>query len=310
MTTAQDPAAAAVYGFPPFGLVDPRGVQTSPFAPGSTPLEELADGSLQDFTVLAPPGTTERRYAVAHALRALQPGGRLTVLAPKDKGGSRLKGELQAFGCTIEETAKQHHRICHATRPEQPSGVDEAIVAGAPRLVEALGVWSQPGLFGWDRIDPGSRLLADNLPELVGEGADLGCGIGYLARAILRSARVERLALIDIDRRAVECCRRNVIDPRVELQWTDLRDDAAGLADLDFVVTNPPFHDAGREDQSLGAAFIGVAARALRPGGTLWIVANRHLPYEAPLRAAFERVEPKADQAGFKVYAATKRRGR
>jgi 16S rRNA (guanine1207-N2)-methyltransferase len=39
-------------------------------------------------------------------------------------------------------------------------------------------------------------------------------------------------------------------------------------------------------------------------------VSNRHLPYEAPLRAAFDRVEPRADAGGFKVYQATKGRRR
>ena len=54
---------------------------------------------------------------------------------------------------------------------------------------------------------------------------------------------------------------------------------------------NPPFHDGGTEDQALGQAFIRRAAEALRPGGTLWLVANRHLPYEATLSAAFKTVD-------------------
>jgi 16S rRNA (guanine1207-N2)-methyltransferase len=55
-------------------------------------------------------------------------------------------------------------------------------------------------VFSWDRIDPGTALLMQHLPALSGRGADIGCGIGILARAVLASAKVEQITLIDIDR--------------------------------------------------------------------------------------------------------------
>ncbi len=44
----------------------------------------------------------------------------------------------------------------------------------------------------------------------------------------------------------------------------------------------------------------------LRKGGTAWIVANRHLPYEAELDAAFKRVRMVVDQGGYKIFEAVK----
>jgi 16S rRNA (guanine1207-N2)-methyltransferase len=38
----------------------------------------------------------------------------------------------------------------------------------------------------------------------------------------------------------------------------------------------------------------------------LWIVANRHLPYEAELKDAFKRVDMIADSGGYKVFEAVK----
>jgi 16S rRNA (guanine1207-N2)-methyltransferase len=67
---------------------------------------------------------------------------------------------------------------------------------------------------------------------------------------------------------------------------------------------NPPFHDGGVEDQALGRTFIRRAAEALRPGGTCWLVANRHLPYEAELKAHFRRVAPIVEAEGYKIYEA------
>src|SRR5690606_28760066 len=108
----------------------------SPLIPGASPLESIPDASLDAVVIYAPPGVLERDAVLAHALRALKPGGQITALAPKDKGGSRIRKVLESFGCQVEDLPKRRHRICRAVRPETPRGLDAAIAAGAPRLVE------------------------------------------------------------------------------------------------------------------------------------------------------------------------------
>lgn len=297
-----------LYGVPAPGLIDvpPGAQQVSPLVPGSADLATLPDASADEAFVLAPGGTLERDYVLAQTLRALKPGGRLTAFAPKDKGGSRLRKVLEAFGCQVGEDARRHHRFCYVERPVRPARIAEAIAAGAPRVVPALGLWSQPGVFSWDRVDTGSAQLIVALPPLAGRGADLGCGVGVLATRILASPAVTTLACIDLDRRATDCAAHNLDDPRVTVTQADVRrlDEAAG--DLDFVVMNPPFHDGGHEDRDLGVAFVRAAARLLRKGGTCWLVANRHLPYEKPLAEAFAHVEVRSDTGGYKVVEARK----
>ncbi|CAN5165606.1 class I SAM-dependent methyltransferase [soil metagenome] len=303
-----DTYRAAVYGSPLLDVVDvPSGaVQVSPMVADSTDLAELPEASLDEIVIQAPAGAAERRYVLAQALRVLKVEGRLTAMAPKDRGGLRMNKELTAFGCAIGESAKRHQRICVTLKPATLTGIDAAIAEGAPRRLDGDGLWTQPGVFSWDRLDPGSALLLKSLPPLSGVGVDLGCGIGVLSHAILASPKVTKLTLIDLDRRAVEAARRNVADPRVEVRWTDARRGADLLSGLDFVVTNPPFHDGGGEDKALGQAFITAAAAMLRKSGVLWIVANRHLPYEAALNEHFKTVRPVADAGGFKVYEARK----
>lgn len=304
----QTASSIALYGLPSAEIVErsPQAVQVSPLIPGSAALEDMAPGSLSEVMMLAPPGTAERRYAMALALRALEAGGRFIAAAPKDKGGSRLKKELEAFGGDVEDSPRRHHRICALRRPAEPQGLDQAIAEGAPRLDAGLGLWTQPGVFSWDRVDPGSALLLQHLPPLAGRGADLGCGLGVLARRILANPEVGSLSMIDIDRRAVDCARRNVDDPRAEIAWADATGPAAPLEGLDFVVMNPPFHDGGGEDRALGQRFIRRAHEILRKGGVLWLVANRHLPYEPVLEPLFARVERRADSGGYKVFEARK----
>lgn len=295
-----------IYGRPP-AVFDPpmSATQTSPLIPGSSALEDMADGSADDITLYAPPGAVERRYVLAQALRVLKAGGRLDVMAPKDKGGSRLAKELKGFGLEFAENAKAHHRRVQLTRPEAVEGLDGAIRDGAPRIVPGLEAWSQPGVFAWDRIDTGTALLVQVLPPLKGHGIDLGCGYGALATVVLRAPAVASLRMIDLDRRALSAAKKNVEDARARFEWDDVRTlEAAGT--LDFVVSNPPFHDGGIEDKRLGQKFIRKSAELLKKGGVAWIVANRHLPYEQDLNEVFKRVNMVADQQGFKVFEAVK----
>jgi 16S rRNA (guanine1207-N2)-methyltransferase len=295
-----------LYGRPPLVFEPPSdATQTSPLIPGSAALEDVATGTAETVTIYAPPGAIERRYVLAQGLRALKPGGRLDVMAPKAKGGSRLKGDLESFGLTFSEAAKAHHRRCILTRPEVVDGLDAAIAAGGLHQVAGLDAWSQPGIFAWDRVDAGSALLARHLPPMKGAGADLGCGYGALATVVLASPAVTSLKLVDLDRRAVEAARRNITDPRATLEWADVRT-VEGASDLNFIVTNPPFHDGGTEDKTLGQGFIRTAGAMLKKGGVLWLVANRHLPYEAELGRAFNRVRVVADQGGYKLFEAVK----
>lgn len=294
----------AVYGTPPLELATPGGgaVQVSPLILGAASLEGLGDRSLARMTVAAPPGVLERRYVLAHALRVLAPDGELIALAPKTRGGSRLGQELREFGCEVAESGRRHHRICLVSRPRAPTGLSEAIAAGAPQFVGALKLWSQPGVFSWDRLDEGTSRLITALPPLSGRGADLGCGLGVLSLAALRSAAVTELAAIDIDARAVGAARRNLADERARIVQGDVRQ--AGLSNLDFVVMNPPFHAGGREDRELGTGFIAAAARSLKRGGRCLLVANIALPYEAPLGSAFRQVRVLDRSRGYKVFEA------
>ncbi len=309
-----DPSAnetRGLYGTVPSGLLDvpPLATQCSPCHPGSIALGDFPEASLDNMIMHAPASTVERRHVLALALRALKPGGELTAFAPNNKGGMRLAAELKSFGCEIESSPRRHHQIVTTSRPQRPAGLDEAIEAGEPRLLPGLDLWSQPGLFSWDRIDPGSSLLLEHLTILAGSGADLGCGIGILARAVLEGGACRHMTMIDIDRRAVDMARRNVPSEAATTLWADVMTATNLPTALDFVVTNAPFHDGGKEDRTLGVAFIEKAAAMLRPEGHLWLTANRHLPYEEPLQRLFHNVEQVAQANGYKIYSARRKSG-
>ncbi len=171
-----------------------------------------------------------------------------------------------------------------------------------PRDVD--GFQTLPGVFSADAVDPASALLAAHLPQKLGRRVvDLGAGWGYLSRHVLGLDGVETLDLIEADRRALDCAQVNVTDPRARFHWADARDWRPDGA-VDAVITNPPFHTGRAADPALGQAFIAAAADMLSPSGRLWLVANRHLPYEAILAESFVHSDEVGGDARFKILRA------
>jgi 16S rRNA (guanine1207-N2)-methyltransferase len=172
--------------------------------------------------------------------------------------------------------------------------------AGSPREIE--GGWrTLPGLFSADSVDPASRLLADHLPDHLGATlADLGAGWGYLSARALERESIRAIHLVEAEHAALDCARLNLGDPRAHMHWDDATRWQPPAA-LDCVITNPPFHTDRTPDPGLGRAFIANAARMLAPRGQLFLVANRHLPYEDMLRQHFAQIAEIGGDGRFKL---------
>ena len=174
--------------------------------------------------------------------------------------------------------------------------------------VSVDGFITAPGVFSADGIDPASKLLAGCLPKKLGrQVADLGAGWGYLAAQILQRTGVEHLHLVEADHVALGCARHNVADVRAEFHWADARKWQAP-EQINTVVMNPPFHAGRSAEPELGQAFIAAAANMLVASGHLWMVANRHLPYETLLGERFSAVSEVAGDNRFKVLHAQRPR--
>ena len=238
------------------------------------------------------------RDLVARA-SAVTDGPVLVDGAKTDGIDSLIKPLVKQFGASTP-IAKAHGKICWL-----PGGT-ELPDWRAHEYSEVDGFATAPGVFSADGIDPASRLLADTLPSKLGKRiADLGAGWGYLSANLLRRDGVEAVYLVEADHRALNCAKRNVQDPRAQFDWADARNWKAPEP-LDAVVMNPPFHSGRAAEPALGQAFIDAAARALHGSGQLWMVANRHLPYETTLGERFAKVEEIAGDNRFKVLHASR----
>ena len=278
-------------------------------------VHESSPGHFARVLVLAPRQRDESRALLARAVGQASPGGVVVACAANNEGARSLQDDLGRLAGPVQVASKRHCRVCW-TAP-LGEGVDSALLQAwaaldAPRPVAQGRYTSRPGLFAWDRIDAASALLADALPaDLAGRGADLGAGFGVLASEVLaRCPGVTAIDLYEAQSRALALARVNLAGARVAVgfHWHDV---TAGLPQrYDFIVSNPPFHQGRADEPALGVAFIDAAAAALRPGGRLWLVANRHLPYEAALARGFATTRVVRDQDGFKVIEAIRESGR
>lgn len=256
----------------------------------------------------------ETRALFVQAMARRTEGGIVVASVANAEGAKTAEADLARLADGVTTLSKHKCRVFW-TRPEarvDPALAEEWLALDAPRVVADGRYLSRRGLFAWDRVDVASALLASVLPDdLSGKLADLGAGFGYLAcEALARCPGVTSVDLYEAEARALDAARRNVAaaversgrEVAAAVHWHDV---LHGIAPgFDVVLSNPPFHQGRAGEPDLGRAFIAAAAGALRPGGRFWMVANRHLAYEATLEAHFATVRSVIERDGFKVIEA------
>ncbi len=250
--------------------------------------------------VCLPRSREAARALVARAVAEAAPGSVIAVDGQKTDGIDSALKDLRARVDLSDSLSKAHGKLATFV-----AGDDLSDWQARPWRVE--GFLTLPGTFSADGPDRGSMLLAEALPDLKGKVADLGAGWGYLSARVLASPGVKRLDLVEAEADALDCARANITDPRAAFHWADAttwKPDSL----LDAVVTNPPFHTGREADPRLGETFIRAARRMLAPDGSLWLVQNRHLPYDAALADSFLEVREAAQDSAFRVIHATKPR--
>jgi len=250
--------------------------------------------------VCLPRAKAEARAMIADACEVCD--GIVVIDGQKTDGIDSILREVRDRVTISGPISKAHGKMFWIAAPAADFFVDWK---QGPALTDG-GFWTAPGVFSADGVDLASALLVDALPEKLGaEVADLGAGWGFLSAHVLTRDTVEKLYVVEAGHMSLECARRNVSDDRAEFLWEDATDWQPPHR-LDAVVMNPPFHTGRAAEPQIGQAFVAAAARILSTQGKLWMVANRHLPYEAELKTRFAHVEEIGGDARFKLFHAAR----
>lgn len=278
-------------------IIQPLRPAYDAFAARGFTTEVTPQGRYAMSVVCLPRAKAEARALIATAVACTD--GPVVVDGQKTDGADSLFKALKKRGDVSGAISKAHGKLFWINSHD---GLTDW--AQGPALTDG-GFWTAPGVFSADGVDPASALLADALPEKLGKNvADLGAGWGFLSAHIL-NRDVNVVHLVEAGHMALECAKRNVTDERARYHWADATN-WAPKDRIDTVVMNPPFHTGRAAEPSLGQAFVSSAARILAPSGQLWMVANRHLPYEEVLAANFAKVVDLGGDNRFKLFNAAR----
>ena len=232
------------------------------------------------------------------ALEFTDSGASIIVAGDKTAGIGSLRKWASAITPVIGSYSKYHAAVFWCKNNGKSAANRETLVGP---------------LFSADSPDKGSQLLARFFDKRIkGKVADFGAGTGYLTSQLIEKClATESVDLLEAEWSALEQARISLTDaPKpLNFNWIDITSELKKKP-YEWIVMNPPFHhglhDGRQADPELGKRFIQLAASTLVQGGRLLMVANRNLPYEDTLNAAFRKVVKLADEAGYKVFEAVR----
>jgi 16S rRNA (guanine1207-N2)-methyltransferase len=161
---------------------------------------------------------------------------------------------------------------------------------------------SLPGVFSRQRIDAGTQLLLEALPQqLPTPVLDFACGNGVIART-LHERQHPLLYACDVNPLATAAAAINLSGANAEIFLAD------GLPEIPqtvgCIVSNPPFHTGLKTDYTIAHNFIAAAYKQLKHGGELYLVANNFLPWPKAIERTFGHCKRLIHNKRFTVYYA------
>ena len=260
-----------------------------------------------------PRGRRVQQELIRGAARVLRPEGRFIFAASTQVG---IKGCVEyardLFGrCGVVRQKKAYHAAMAVRPPGMEPPADRDLYVSRHIVVDDADtvLVSKPGVFAWDRLDAGTECLVRAMTVAKQDRVlDLGCGTGFAGLVAARRAPEGEVVLVDSDLRAVRSATRTLAANGIRNAHVILSDGVSAIEDsdpFDVVITNPPFHQGREVDLEVTREFVDGARRVTRPGGRLFLVANRFIRYDDLMRDIFGNVEVAQADRSYQVLTAT-----
>lgn len=198
---------------------------------------------------------------------------------------------------------------------------------GKVRALPKESQWSIPDLnlkitnlsnvFASGKLDIGARIMLDNMPKGDFKSIiDLGCGNGVLGLNAKQLFPQAYIHFVDDSEMAVESARQNwvlnkldtpgLVGEQATFGWDDCLTHLNEGIRPELILCNPPFHQGEAITDHIAWQMFLQSWRALKNGGILHVVGNRHLAYHVKLQRIFKNCTTVASNGKFVILQAQK----
>ena len=293
---------------------------------------ESGGGGYAAAILRLPPSRGALEYALHAIASVLRPGGLLVCFGAKAEGihttRAHLPTDLYERASALEtrkrEAGAREARVCwwriappivprRRRRSARRWRREECVEIVPPPGQSADAPWPRgpwttlPGLFAGGGVDVMTSMLLGALPPPPKKAKvlDFCCGSGVIG-AVLRARQPSlRLTLLDADAVALHAAGLNVPGAQACLSdgWASL---PSKPRRFEWIVSNPPVHLGIQVDFRILRLLIDGAAKRLKRGGELWLVAQTYVPIGRLFAEQAKLVDVRAvvEDGRFVVWAA------
>lgn len=271
------------------------------------PTDEKFDG----IVIYMPKAKPQAVMLLANLSACLKPGGQL-LLVGENKGGINSADKLLGkYSEQVNKMDSARHCSLYWTSIAEPANSFDLEQWFSQTQINVGGlsytISSLPGVFGHNELDPGTRLLLENIKQVpAGKVLDFACGTGVIGCYLGLKRPNSTITMCDVSALAVACAERSASLNKIKAKVIA----SNGLSELSSsfaaVYTNPPFHTGVQTDYSITDNFIANVRSHLQGDGLLLLVANHFLKYAAMIEKNLGSVSCIASTTKFKLYQAHK----
>lgn len=163
------------------------------------------------------------------------------------------------------------------------------------------------GVFSKDRVDFGTNVLLNALPEMKQKRIiDVGCGVGVIGLCLAKAYPDSFVTLIDINSRAVGLAKKNATVNKinnVEIFESDIYSKVEGTYDV--IITNPPI----RAGKKVIHKIVEDGYNKLNLNGKIYLVIQKKQgapSMKEKLLATFNNCEELDKKNGYYVFCSSK----
>ena len=240
-----------------------------------------------------------------------------TLIVAAGKTKNIQKSTLALFekylGETTTSLAKKKSRLIFAK-----SALDKQNINPFPTKWKAsksklsFTVYNHANVFAHEKFDVGGRYFLENLPDCSKKTViDLGSGNGVIGLAVLQKHHDAKVIFVDESYMAIASAKMNVhhnFPERLKDCEFIVTNCLEGFdKKVDIILCNPPFHQQHGVTDHIANQMFSDSKRALKDGGELRIIGNRHLDYPLKLKKLFGGIKVVASNQKFSVLSVVKR---